>query len=188
MPPLQLDERGTPMPFGKYSGRKSIEELILFRPEYIWWLTTETKLPWNHEASLAINCCIRAFDDRPLVVLCQGACGKEPCRQRATRAFLLDGSLAPYFFCDGCDPQLLYPRCRPVLINGDRSALHLSQYLGSGLRCEFRNLVKALFEAKGLVGRKTRQRILDFLHNLPISTRAELPNASPPKLGSVTGM
>ncbi len=142
--------------FGKHSG-KSVEELVLKDPSYISWVLKQSAsgamlAVKNHAKTL-----IEKFDAKPFQLKCHS------CKANATWATVYMDNVAPYWWCDSCDPYQLGAnsgKLQSIRTYGD-AARHVEHYCTAQKSCHT-ELVKHLARAKGLPTRVTAQALASF--------------------------
>lgn len=156
-------QRGKRLPFSdKYKG-ELIEKLILDKPDFIAWLLAKPRLAQFTTTYEHVDACIKAFDAAPFTSACYGKRNERRCTEPVVRASLRPPSPDPYFWCATCSPT--QRGAEGVLtIRTYREALGYVRDFCGGRRGDFRFLVKALYKAKGLAGRKSEEKILEFFH------------------------
>ena len=135
--------------FGKHDGR-SVEFLMLKEPGYVHWLIQESPsgalLAVKHHAQSLM----KKFDAKPFHRACHG----RNCTASATRATVYGTSLAPYWWCDNCDPY--EAGANDGKLQGVRTygqALNHVEFYCAGRKSDYVALIKYLAEAKGLPAR-----------------------------------
>jgi len=85
---------------GKYKG-ESVETVVLKHPDYvIWVLSIPSPTGQLAEMKIEMERLIEVFDRKPF----KKRCSDENCGKPATRFTIHGRFLAPFFWCDGCDP------------------------------------------------------------------------------------
>ncbi len=144
--------------FGKHAG-KSVELLMFKEPGYVHWLLQQSPsgallVVQRHAHSL-----MKKFDAKPLHRQCHG----HNCSALATRATVYGNSLAPYWWCDNCDPY--EAGANSGKLQGVRTyseaLTHVEFYCG-GRKSDYVALVKYLAQAKGLPTRVGEQQANAF--------------------------
>lgn len=142
---------------GMHKG-KPMEELVLKEPAYVHWLLGQAPsgplLTMKNEARRLIA----KFDSKPYVVKCFERCGRT-----GTRLSVYGDSIAPYWWCDACDPYGLGANAGKLQIFGTYgAALDHVQFFCGGKKTDYRALIKDMAKAKGLPARVGEVQLKSF--------------------------
>lgn len=154
---------GTTIPFGRHNG-KLIGSVIICHPDYIHWIDCQPSDPdyqWLYEA---IDECIELFDTKPFTIPCAGRKDGKLCTKPVAQASAYQYSADLAFWCNDCDPsQKSAPSYKLTILETYRRALlHVSMNMTT--RESYRRIIKQLTGAKGLIGKRTDDKILNFLY------------------------
>jgi uncharacterized protein (DUF3820 family) len=146
------------IPFGKYRG-KSVEWLVLNRPDYVKWVL-EQPAPTGPLAALKADALrlVSIFDAKPIVTLCKN------CQKTATRFTGYAGN--PYMFyawCETCDCfNTGAVSWKLVITKTYVDTLNFAHLHCEGLRSDYRRAINAIAMAKGFPERSSAARIKQF--------------------------
>ena len=144
--------------FGKLRG-KSVALAIVRHQDYVAWILQQPS-PTGQMKAVAAEAkrLIQKFDAMAI----QETCCK--CRNRpATRFSVYRGNFQPQWWCDTCDPysQGAAPG-RLTVGNTYQAALHHVTVCNAGRRQDYKDLLKAIAEAKGLPSRVGEKQAAAF--------------------------
>ena len=149
------------MPFGKYAG-KLIERLILTDPYYMDWVMgfDEDERGWVQDH---IAKCIKNFNSKPFVVEC---CGNgTPCNNQVVLLSFYKFSevaQAPIPYCKEC--YLHEASETGYFVRTYEHALELARDMYRGTKVDLKIILDHLCWAKGLLGRRTDERLIQFFN------------------------
>jgi hypothetical protein len=137
------------VPVGKHKG-KSAESLVLKEPGYVHWLQGQTATGPLLALQKEVQNLIKKFDQRPFHVKCNG----NACSAQASRLSVYGDSISPYWWCDSCDPyQMGAIAGKLQIFRSYSSALTHVEFFCAGRQSDYKELVKAIAQAKGLPSR-----------------------------------
>ncbi len=145
--------------FGKYRG-VALEHVLLTNPDYIDWMRSEDDpTPLLRAARTEARLLVRIFDRKPFVEKCHST----KCANTATRGTVHGANIQLVCWCAGCNPyQLGADDGRLQIVSRfDDVSGHVAFHC-NGREQDYRRLVRNLAEAKGLMGRVTRESALEF--------------------------
>jgi hypothetical protein len=146
--------------FGKYQG-KSVEWLVLNKPDYVKWVLEEPTRPGSALASAKAEALrlISIFDAKPILKPCNG------CSRTAIRFTGYQGNPWCYYaWCETCDP---YHRSGAVewkltVIRTYKEALNFIKQRCDGRRGEYRLAINTIAILKGFPERSSPAGIRKF--------------------------
>lgn len=151
--------------FGKHAG-KSLQLLLLNEPAYIEWMLEENSASGPLRAARAeAERLIARFDAKPLLRNCSSQLLPP---HRATRCTLYaESASGEYWWCATCDPyQAGASNGKLHIVSSYEGALrHVA--LRSGSKKDYRALVRAIAEAKGLPKRVGEAQAAAFFAETP---------------------
>ena len=148
------------LPFGKYRG-KSVEWLVLNKPDYVKWVLEEPTRPGSALASAKAEALrlISIFDAKPILKPCSGS----NCSRTAIRFTGYQGnSYTLYEWCETCDPYELSGAVewKLTVIRTYKDALNFIKEHCDGRG--YRLAINAIAMAKGFPERSSPARIKKF--------------------------
>ncbi len=149
------------IPIGKHSG-KSVEWLVLNRPDYVKWVLKEPTRPGSGLASVKAESLrlISLVDEKPIIKPCHN------CSNTATRfTGYQENSYTFYAWCETCDPYRLSGAVewKLTVIRTYKDVLNFIERRCDGRRGEYRLAINTIAMAKGFPERSSEAGIQKFL-------------------------
>jgi hypothetical protein len=148
--------------FGKHLG-ESVELLMLKEPDYIKWILDQ-KSPTGAMVNVKtyIQKLIKIFDDKPFV---GKQCWSKICQNPATKFTVYLDNLAPYWWCDTCDPYQTGANSGKLQSPIDyQSALQHVELFCRNRKSDYKEVIKMMSQAKGLPARVGEAQAQKFFH------------------------
>ena len=147
--------------FGKYRG-KSVEWLVLNRPDYVKWVLEEPTRPGSALASAKAEALrlISIFDAKPILKPCT-----RKCLIPASRFTGYQGNPWCYYaWCETCDPYRLSGTVgwKLTIVRTYKDVLNFIERRCDGRRGEYRLAINAIAMAKGFPDRSSPARLKEF--------------------------
>lgn len=147
------------MQFGKYID-KPVELLVLKEPQYIHWLLQQNASGSMLTAQNEAKRLIKIFDQKPFHADCYG----NECSAKATCLSLYSTNISPFWWCANCDPyQAGAMDGKLNIFCTYTAALSYVEMYRRGLKADYKKLITAIAQAKGLPSRVGESQALAFL-------------------------
>ena len=153
----QRRKRGLTIPIGRHKDR-FVEWVVLSDPEHISYLLNN-RLPELDCLHDHIEWCMKRFDKRPFL---PGSCDTDGCERPSHCVYYQPVRHFTLTFCEECVPE----DGKYLPLYGYSDILRLPGAMPMRLpKGELTEIVKKIYRAKGLTGRKTEKAILSFFHD-----------------------
>jgi hypothetical protein len=148
--------------FGKYAG-KPLELLVLKEPGYVAWILKQQSAAGRMKSvQIEAKRLIALFNAKPFLKDCFG---QSHGPRKATRCSVYGSSVnAPYWWCSTCNPYEsgAAPGKLQSVATYESALRHVDFFYG-GRGADYKSLIRALAEAKGLPSRVGEKQAKVFL-------------------------